>query len=134
MDIFWRLCSRRLFEYSDKRRNCLKWAISPFATMFSSFSHRLVVHSIIYRDFLIFDKNVQSHLLQNCCMRERVKHIELLFQLKIINNFTFIYRDFPFVLLRCFQNGLLHICFIWERIKVNILYKLIIHSHLGLHP
>ena len=43
IDAFWRLCSRQLFENSDKRRNCTKSAISPFATMFSTFCHRLSI-------------------------------------------------------------------------------------------
>ena len=44
IDAFWRLWGRRLFEkQSDKRRNCSKRAISPFATMFSTFIHRLSI-------------------------------------------------------------------------------------------
>ena len=44
IDAFWRLCSRRLFgNISDKRTNCLKRAVSPFATVFSTFSHRLSI-------------------------------------------------------------------------------------------
>ena len=78
MDIFLRLCSRRLFEYSDKRRNCSKLAIFPFATMFPSLSHRL---SIQLQRFSIFLQNTFSHLLQKCRMTERVNHIEQIFQL-----------------------------------------------------
>ena len=51
------------WKHSDKRRNCTERAISPFVTMFSTFSHRLS----------IWKKYVQSRLLQNCRMRERVK-------------------------------------------------------------
>ena len=44
IDSFWHLCSRRLFwKHSGKRRSCSKQAISPFATMFSTFSHRLSI-------------------------------------------------------------------------------------------
>ena len=44
IDAFWRLCSRRLFgKHSDKRRNCTESAISPFATIFSTLSHRLSI-------------------------------------------------------------------------------------------
>ena len=41
-------------KQSDKRRNCSKWAISSFATMFSSFW--LIGYPFNYRDFLFFDK------------------------------------------------------------------------------
>ena len=52
-------------------------AISPFDTMFSTFSHRLsihlqrFIHSFI-EIFYVLTKYVQSHLLHNCRMRERV--------------------------------------------------------------
>ena len=72
IDAFWRLCSRLLFENSDKRRNWSKQAISPFATMFSTFFHRLSI-------FYYLTKYVESHLLQNCCMRERVKHFNIVY-------------------------------------------------------
>ena len=59
------------WKHSDKRRNCLKQAISPFATMFSTFSNRLFFQ--LSRFLSIFwKKYVQSCLLQNCHMRERV--------------------------------------------------------------
>ena len=32
-----------IWKHSDKRRNCTKRAISPFATMFSTFCHRLSI-------------------------------------------------------------------------------------------
>ena len=35
IDAFW--------KHSDKRRNCSKQAISPFSTMFTTFSHRLYI-------------------------------------------------------------------------------------------
>ena len=56
IDAFWRLCSRRLFEniIGNKRRNYTKRAISPFATMFSTFCHRLSIQlwrfSIIWQN------------------------------------------------------------------------------------
>ena len=56
---------------SDKRRNCLKRAISPFATMFAIFSHN-VIHLVI-EIFFFLTKYIQRRLLQNCHMRERVK-------------------------------------------------------------
>ena len=40
-------------KHCGKRRNCTKRAISPFATMFSTFSHRLSIQ--LWR-FLCFDK------------------------------------------------------------------------------
>ena len=49
------------WKQSDKRR------ISPFATIFSTFSYRLSIQ------FYLLRKHVQSRLLQNCCMKERVK-------------------------------------------------------------
>ena len=65
VDTFRHLFSRRLFwKYCDKRRNCSKRAISPFATMFSIFSHRVSIQ--LWR-FSIF--------WQNCRMRERAIHI-----------------------------------------------------------
>ena len=48
-----RLWCRRLFENNDGRRNCLKQAISPFATMFSLL---VIGYRFNYRDFLFFDK------------------------------------------------------------------------------
>ena len=45
--------------------------ISPFATIFSTFSHRLS-YSFKNRDFLVFDKYVQSCLMQ----RERVNRLQ----------------------------------------------------------
>ena len=62
IDAFWRLCSRRLFEkHSDIRRNCTKRAISPFATMFSTYCHRL---SIQLLRFSIFRQNTLKVV---CC-------------------------------------------------------------------
>ena len=43
------------WKHTDKRRNCSKRAISPFATMFSNFSRRL---SIQLKRFSIFWKNM----------------------------------------------------------------------------
>ena len=43
------------WKHSDKRRNCSKRAISPFATMFSTFSHRL---SIQIKRFSIYWQNM----------------------------------------------------------------------------
>ena len=60
-----------------KRRNCSK-AISPFATMFPTFSHYKVIHSI-KGIFYFLSKYVQSSLLQNCRMRERVKLMKFAF-------------------------------------------------------
>ena len=37
VDNFWHLCSRQLLKLCDKRRNCSKQAIPPFATKFSTF-------------------------------------------------------------------------------------------------
>ena len=54
------------WKHSDKRRDCSQRAISPLATMFSTF-----IHSII-EIFYFLTKYVQSRLLQNCCMKERV--------------------------------------------------------------
>ena len=59
----------------DKGRNCSKRAITPFATMFSTFSHRLSINQIIEISYFL-TKYVQSRLLQNCRMRERVKYTE----------------------------------------------------------
>ena len=42
------------WKHSDKRKNCSKRAISPFSTMFSTFSHR--IYPFNYRYFLFFDK------------------------------------------------------------------------------
>ena len=50
-------------------------AQNDFDTMFSTFSHR-IIHSII-EIFHILTKYVQSRLLQNCRMRERVKSVHL---------------------------------------------------------
>ena len=56
IDAFWRLCSRQLFEnIVGKRRNCTKRAISPFATMFSTFCHR---YSIQLWRFSFFWQNM----------------------------------------------------------------------------
>ena len=53
---FWRLCEQTAFwKHSDKRRNCTKRAISPFATMFSTFSHRT---SIQLKRFSMFWQNM----------------------------------------------------------------------------
>ena len=41
------------FLKTNKRRNYSKRAISPFARMFSTFSHK---YPFNYRDFLVFDK------------------------------------------------------------------------------
>ena len=44
IDAFWWLFDGFLmafWKHSDKRRNCSKQAISPFSTMFSTFSHNL---------------------------------------------------------------------------------------------
>ena len=71
IDAFWRLCSRRLFKnIVTKEEIAHKRAIPPFDTMFSTFSHRLSIQLEIY---YFWTKYVQSRLLQNCCMRERVK-------------------------------------------------------------
>ena len=72
IDAFWRLCSRWLWKHSDKRKNCSWWAFSPFATMFSTFCHTQVIHSIM-EIFYCLTKYVQSRLLQNCRTRKRVK-------------------------------------------------------------
>ena len=45
-DAFWKHC--------DKRRNCWKWAIFLFATIFSTFCSN---HTFIYRDFPVFCKH-----------------------------------------------------------------------------
>ena len=37
------LQQKTFWKHSDKRRNCSKQAISPFAAMFSTFSHRLSI-------------------------------------------------------------------------------------------
>ena len=73
-DTFWRLCSRRLFENrATKEEIAQDEQFILFATMFSTFSHRL---SIQIKRFSIFITTyVQSHLLQNCCMGERVNTI-----------------------------------------------------------
>ena len=42
-------------KHCDKIRNCSYWAISPFATMFSTLVNNYL---LIYRDFLYFFKNV----------------------------------------------------------------------------
>ena len=63
-------------KHSDKRRNCSKRAISPFDTMFSGYPFN-------YRDFLFLTKYIQSCLLQNCHMRERVKEIFIFFTIDI---------------------------------------------------
>ena len=49
-------------KHCDKRRNCSKQAISPFATTFFQFSKQL--HTLIYRDFLCFCPYVSKVL---CC-------------------------------------------------------------------
>ena len=44
-DAFWRLSSRRLLKHCDKRRNCSKRAISPFATLFQFlFSYSILIN------------------------------------------------------------------------------------------
>ena len=54
----------------DKRRNCSKRAISPFATMFSNFSE----------DFpYFFSRNVHCRLLQICCIWERVFLVQVFY-------------------------------------------------------
>ena len=37
VDAFWRICSRRLLKTLWQKEKLLKWAISPFALMFSTF-------------------------------------------------------------------------------------------------
>ena len=39
------------WKHSDKRRNCTELAISPFATMFSTFCHRLSIQLWIFSMF-----------------------------------------------------------------------------------
>ena len=73
-EAFWCLCSRRLFENIVTKEECSKQAFSPFATMCSTFSHRLLwIHSII-EIFYFLTKYVQSSLLQNYHVRGRVKN------------------------------------------------------------
>ena len=74
IDAFWRLCSRRLFENIVTKEEI---AISPFATMFSTFCHRLSIQ--LWRFFYFLTKYVQSRLLQNCRMREKVKILNMFF-------------------------------------------------------
>ena len=50
-------------KHSDKRRNCSKRAISPFATMFSNLSH--IIHSII-EIFFFFDKVCSKSSATEC--------------------------------------------------------------------
>ena len=84
-DNFWKPC--------DKRRNCAKQAISPFATMFSTLFKKLNSHLLRYITFL--PKCSQSHLLQICYMWERVKSF---FSLSITIYICFsLYNLFHFV-------------------------------------
>ena len=74
IDTFWYLCSRQLLEnIVTKEEIAQNEQFLLFATMFSTFSHK-VIHSII-EIFHFLTKYVQSCLLQNCRMRERVKPI-----------------------------------------------------------
>ena len=50
------------WKHSDNRWNCSNREISPFATIFSTFSHRLSIQYFL-------TKYVQSCLLQNCWLR-----------------------------------------------------------------
>ena len=61
------------WKHSDKRRNCTKSAISPFATMFPLL---VIGYPFNYRDFLFFfyKLHVQRHRLQNYRMREMVTY------------------------------------------------------------
>ena len=59
------------WKHRDKRGNCSKRAISHFNT-FAFHFQSLVIHSII-EIFYFLTKYVQSRLLRNCRMRERVK-------------------------------------------------------------
>ena len=60
-------CFQRNFSFCHNVFN----AISLFATMFSTFSHRLFIQ--LQRFSIFLTKYVHSNLLQNCRMRERVK-------------------------------------------------------------
>ena len=50
------------WKHGDKRRNCSKQAISPFATMFSYFFSK---YTLTYRDFLYFCSHVSKVV---CCV------------------------------------------------------------------
>ena len=92
IDAFWRLCSRKLFwKHSDKRRNCSKRAISPFDTMFSTFSHRL---SIQLKRFSMFWQNMFKVV---CC--------RIVVWGKGLSNFSFCHDVFKSLLLQMSQNA-----------------------------
>ena len=78
---------------SDKRRNCSKQAISPFATMFSTFSHRL---SVQLKRFSIFWQN----MLKVVCCR-------IIVWGKGLNNKNFWGWHINSVELSCFKNLIL---------------------------
>ena len=77
IDAFWRLYSRRLFENIVTKEEIAQYK-QFLSRNVSSFSHRLSIQLYTFSIFLT--KYVQSRLLQNCCMRERVNQQEVLLQ------------------------------------------------------
>ena len=99
-DAFWLvpLQQTAFWKHSDKRRNCTARAISPFATMFSTLSHRLSIQ------FHCLTKYIQSRLMQNYPMRERVNYNQCVYTTWLLT--SYLHRQTAIIaLLRSKNNG-----------------------------